>query len=305
MIFEILRSRQTQTTTLVKYLMAVLSVTGQVNPLLRGSGLNRKSNRMQPSQLRAIFRAVQRLLSQLRWWQCSIPILMLSSLSGHNSFAQQPIDAGLYTSHNFFDHNKKISWVVCGSLPGSSGCFSSGDLGPFSKVGALLEDNPSTNLGTQTVTRYIYVLDIAAGTNLNGVELYIYKKTDVISATYDHATVTLSDKVSLPLIGGATAIASMAGNVNYLFIGTTESPQAVEVTKSTLALTQVGGFSPPLNVHAVTADAYGYITVEFGKFGGSPTGNYVFGPDGTVQGDGGGTSFMLNTMQAVVPSELK
>jgi len=66
----------------------------------------------------------------------------------------------LYTSYSFFDGNKKISWAVCGSLPGSSGCYGNGDLGPFGNVGAMLEDNPSTNLAIQTVTRFIYVLDI-------------------------------------------------------------------------------------------------------------------------------------------------
>lgn len=262
---------------------------------------------MQPSQLRVIFSAVQRLLPQLRLWQCSIPILVLSSFAGHNSFAQQPIDAGLYTSYNFFDGNKKIGWSVCGSLSGGSGCYGSGNLGPFGEVGAMLEDNPSTNLGTQTVTRFIYVLDIAAGKKLTGVDLDIYEKTDVINTAegQDHVTVTLANKVSLPLIGGATAVASMAGNTDYLVIGTTKSPQAVVVTKSTLAVDEFGGFSPPVNVHAVTADAYGYITVEFGKFGGSETGIYVIGPDGTTQATSGGARFMLNTTQAVVPSMLK
>jgi hypothetical protein len=70
------------------------------------------------------------------------PILMLSSFAGHNSFAQQPIDSGLYATYSFFDGNKKIAWNVCGSLPGSGGCYGAGDLGPFGKVGAMLEDNP-------------------------------------------------------------------------------------------------------------------------------------------------------------------
>ena len=260
---------------------------------------------MQPSQLRVISLAVQRLLSQLRWWQCSISILVVSSFAGHNSFAQQPIDAGLYTAYNFFDGNKKIQWSVCGSLPGSEGCFGAGDLGPFGRVGAMLEDNPTTSPTTQTVTRYIYVLDIASGTGLTGVDLYIYQKTDVISSSFDHVTVALSNVIGLPLIGGTTATASMAGNTNYLVIGTTKSPQAVVVTKSTLAIALFGGFSPPINVHAVTADAYGYITVEFGKFNGTNTGFYTIGPDGTGRGDGGGAQFMLNTTQAVVPSMLK
>ena len=105
--------------------------------------------------------------------------------------------------------------------------------------------------------------------------------------------------MSLPLIGGAAAVASMAGNTDYLVIGTTKSPQAVLVTKSTLTVEKFGGFSPPINVHAVTADAYGYITVEFGKFGGGAPGFYTIGPDGTNQQDGGGAQFML------VPSMLK
>jgi hypothetical protein len=88
-------------------------------------------------------------------------------------------------------------------------------------------------------------------------------------------------------------------------IETTLSPDAIEVTKSTLAVAQFGGFSPPINMHAVTADAYGYITVDFGKFNGSNTGFIVLGPDGTSRGDGGGARFMLNTTQAVVPSMLK
>jgi len=193
---------------------------------------------------------------------------------------------------------------VCGSLPGSSGCYGSGDLGPFGKVGAMLEDNPSTNLATQTVTRFIYVLDIGQKTT-SAVDLDIYQKTDVISSTEDHVTVTLVDKVRLPLIGGSAATASMAGNTNYLVIGTTASPHAVEVTKGTWAVAQFGGFSPAINVYSVTADAYGYITAEFGLPGSTETGFYTVGPDGSTQSDGGGARFMLNTTQAVVPSMLK
>jgi hypothetical protein len=180
----------------------------------------------------------------------------------------------------------------------------------------MLEDNPTTNLASQTVTRLIYVLDTASGKRGTRVDLDIYQKTDVISGSDDHVTVTLANTVTLPLIGGATATASMAGNTNadrlpgsgvyfYLVVGTTLSPQVVEVTKSSLAVAQFGGFSPPINVHAVTADAYGYITVEFGKFSGTDTAFIVLGPDGATKGDGGGAPFMLNTTQAVVPSMLR
>jgi hypothetical protein len=113
-----------------------------------------------------------------------------------------------------------------------------------------------------TVTRAVYVLDIASGSNKTGVELYIYEKNDVISDSFDTTTVTLSGTLNLPINGGATALVSIAANANYLVVGTNRTPNAVEINKSTLAMTQFGGYSPPINVHAVTADPYGYITIE-------------------------------------------
>jgi hypothetical protein len=80
------------------------------------------------------------------------------------------------------------------------------------------------------------------------------------------------------------------------------------LNKGTLAMTQFGGFSPPINVHAVTADQYGYITIEFGKFSGSNTAFIALGPNGaTAPGleDGGGALFLLDTTQAVLPQNLK
>jgi hypothetical protein len=76
-----------------------------------------------------------------------------------------------------------VSLIVCGSLPGSGGCYGSAYLGPFGKIGALLEGNPSTK--GNTVTRAIYVLDIATGTKGTDVALSIYKKTDTISSSFD------------------------------------------------------------------------------------------------------------------------
>jgi hypothetical protein len=178
----------------------------------------------------------------------------------------------------------------------------SGSLGPFGKIGTLLEGNPTINHKTNTVTRKIYVLDVAAGSGTD-VVLYVYKKSDVISPSYDSVTVSLAATVPLPLTGGSSARGSMAANKGFLFVGTDQSPYGVRIQKSDLSILQVGGFSPPLNVSSVTANAYGYVTVTFGTTGGF-TGNYEFAPNGGGVGDGGGPWFMLNTTLGVVPSTI-
>jgi hypothetical protein len=96
----------------------------------------------------------------------------------------------------------------------------------------------------------------------------------------------------------------MAGNKGFLFAGTNQSQSAVRIQKSNLSVTPIPGFSPPINVSAITADAYGYVTVTFGSFTGGESGFYVFGPDGLLREDGGGASFMLSTDQAVSFSSL-
>ena len=82
-----------------------------------------------------------------------------------------PIDATLFTTYTIDTAHTDVSFIVCGSTQNTSGCYASGNLGPFGKVGALMEGNPKTDLSTNTVTRAIYVLDFASGSNLNEVEL--------------------------------------------------------------------------------------------------------------------------------------
>ncbi len=216
--------------------------------------------------------------------------------------AQNPAvapDSTLYITYSLFsnDGQTTVSWVVCGSTQDSEGCFDSGSLGPFVAVGAMIEGLPS--VAGDVVTRAIYVVDSGSAT----VKLYVYKRTDTITDSFDTTTITLFRTVSLPLTGGSTALTSMAANSGYLFIGTDQSPQAVEVTKSNLAVTKVGGFSPPINVTAITADQYGYVTVTQGNSGGE-SGFYLFGPNGAGEEDGGGADFVVGTQQAVSPSAL-
>jgi hypothetical protein len=218
--------------------------------------------------------------------------------------AAAPIDSTLYTSYFFGSGYQTMTLVVCGSTAQSEGCYGSASLGPFGKAGAMIEGNPTYNLTTNTVTRAIYVVDSASGTSGTGVKLYVYKKTDTITSSFDTISVSLVKSVTLPLTGGATAKCSMAANTGYLCIGTDQSPQGVRVQKSNLSTVLVGGFSPPINVTSITSDKYGYVTVTFGGFISGEDGNYVFGPNGQSEGDGGGAWFMLSTDSGLSTSAL-
>ena len=81
-------------------------------------------------------------------------------------------------------------------------------LGPFGRIGAMLEGQPVVS--GNTVTREIYVLDTASGGSANGVSLFVYTKSDVVSTSDDQVTVSLEQTIPLPLVGGSTATASMA-----------------------------------------------------------------------------------------------
>src|SRR5438477_1521583 len=145
--------------------------------------------------------------------------------------AATPIDATLYTRYHTDFNQTIVDWNVCGSLPNSSGCYGSGSLGPFGRVGALLEGEPTTNRPANTVTRAIYVLDPASGPNQNEVVLYVYTKVDTITTDSDTVTVTLSQTISRPLVGdpvSSRALPFIAANTHFRFLATEQSPQAVQ-----------------------------------------------------------------------------
>lgn len=199
-------------------------------------------------------------------------------------------DANLFTNYSRSSGtgNVMVYWTVCGSTQQSGGCYDSGSIGPFVDVGAMLESDPVVS--GNVVTRNIYVLDPADPT---GVKLYVYKKTDTVTPSFDTATVVLTNKLSLPqLVGGASVRSFMAANSSNLYIGTSQSTQAVVVNKSSLASSAFGGFSPPENLTAITANSYGDVTLTW------TGGFYTIAPYGI---DGGGSEFMLDTVQGIVP----
>ncbi|WP_266159597.1 hypothetical protein [Dyella silvatica] len=213
-----------------------------------------------------------------------------------------PPDSNLFTTYSFNNTYTSAYLSVCGSTQGSEGCYGGGSIGPFGRAGALIEGNESVDVATGTVTRYIYVVDEAVN-NGTGVTLYVYKKTDVVTSTFDTVNISLANTVVLPLKGGVSAKTYMAADNDFLFIGTDQSSFAVRVQKSNLAINQVGGFSPPINVSAITSDKYGFVTVTFGGISGSD-GFYTFGPNGSMVEDGGGADFMVGNSTGLSTANL-
>jgi hypothetical protein len=211
-------------------------------------------------------------------------------------------DSGLYTTYRVATNLQSTSWQVCGSTSGSDGCYASGSLGPFGRIGAMLEGSALTS--GDTVTRRIFVLDLESGKTANEVTLFVYTKKDTVADGDDTVIVTLDQTIALPLVGGKKVSASMAANNAYLFAGTDQSYQAVSVDKGLWTVTGLGGFDPPVPVAEITADSYGFVTVTFGAPGAEFSGFYTFGPTGAGQEDGGGPSFMLDNRNAVRPAPL-
>lgn len=231
-----------------------------------------------------------------------IATLMFGVVSPALTEAATPPDSAFFTTYYAATDLTSADYLVCGSTAQTDGCFSSGTLGPFGHIGAMLEGQPVVN--GNTVTREIYVLDTASGSSANGVSLFVYTKSDVVSTSDDQVTVSLEQTIPLPLVGGSTATASMAANNSYLFVGTNQSTQAVEIAKGQWVVTSVGGFFPPLTVASIAADGNGFVTVTFGAPGGQSSGYYVFGPTGAALEAGGVAGFSLNAMNAVVPAPL-
>jgi hypothetical protein len=204
-------------------------------------------------------------------------------------------DSTLFTYY-FASGTTQMTWVTCGSLPQTEGCYGSGTLGPYTNACAVVQSVPVA-INPFTVTRYIYVLD--TGSSPSGMKLTAYKRTDTVSQTDDTITITTQAVVPLPtLVGGTGVTCYMAQNPAAVYAGTNQGTSPVAINKSTYAVSQVGLFTGP--VTAITADSYGYVTINQNQNGSH--GNTVYAPNGQLEGDGGGSYFMINPIDAVNPA---
>jgi len=223
-------------------------------------------------------------------------------------FAANP-DSNYYVTYVLGGHGQWAYMYPCGSSTVSHGCYGVRILGPFGHIGAMLEGRPHSDddegaPGSGTVTREIYVVDVASGSTANGVSLFVYKRTDAVTANFDDITVSLDRTISLPLVGGTNASVSMAENNAFLYVGTNQGTQAVSIDRRNWAILPYTSGEPAIPVAAITANSYGYVTVTFADVVGNQGAFIVFDPKGAPISDGGGADFMLDDINAVTPAGL-
>lgn len=206
--------------------------------------------------------------------------------------AYAQINANLYTTYNVTSDEKEVSWITCGATQGSEGCYSSGNLSPFGKVCAMIEDTAVIN--GDTVTQHVYVMD---SHHKGGASAYldVYLKTDVISESYDTTTFQLQNRVELGIPAGKKVKCYLAGNPVNVYAGTSVSDSAAVVNKANLGVQSIGGFSPPAPLTSIQADDRGYVTINFGN------GFILVGPNGEGEEDGGGNQVLLNPLNGYIP----
>jgi hypothetical protein len=222
----------------------------------------------------------------------AIAAVLVCALMASAQASAAQIDSKLFAMFSLNGH-ASISFVVCGSLPETNGCYGSTNLRPpFEAACAVLQGTPNYN--GDVVTRDIYVLDKRSSAK-TAVQLYIYQRQDTITNSSDAISVTLEHTIALPIKGGLNADCAMAGNNAAVYAGTTKDTVAVSIDKKTQVVKTLGGFSPPAKLLAITADDRGYIALHFAG------GFYIIDPKGNGGGDGGGSASMINTRNGWVP----
>ncbi len=200
--------------------------------------------------------------------------------------------------YSFYPDSQHVEFVTCGASLVSEGCYGSGNLGPFGRVGCMIEGDAST-VGN-VVTRAIYIVDVNSGASGNGVTLFRYLKTDTIDATGDDTVSThLTNTVPLSLIGNVNATCHVAGTSSFLYIGTDQTSSVVRVKKGALSAVEVIGGSTGYKIKYITANLAGYVSVGFNVLGSTNDTLAVFAPNGQSFEGGGGDAFILTPYSGV------
>jgi len=212
--------------------------------------------------------------------------------------ARAAIGSGFFTGYSFYPDSQHVEFVTCGASLVSEGCYGSGNLGPFGRVGCMIEGDAST-VGN-VVTRAIYIVDVNSGASGNGVTLFRYLKTDTIDATGDDTVSThLTNTVPLSLIGNVNATCHVAGTSSFLYIGTDQTSSVVRVKKGALSAVEVIGGSTGYKIKYITANLAGYVSVGFNVLGSTNDTLAVFAPNGQSFEGGGGDAFILTPYSGV------
>jgi hypothetical protein len=183
----------------------------------------------------------------------------------------------VYTTYGW-PAQTSLPWATCGSISGKEGCYQSGSLGPFGHVCALLSDPPIAT-ATGDMQR-VYVVDSDGNLfSSNEVVLTIYNKVDTVFSSNVVTTFNAAGSFLIGAGGGTSTHCLAAANTKFLAIASSASGIPLLFNKTTFAIKTAGNGFPPLPVSAITANAQGYITINFAASG-YTGGYYVVSPAG-------------------------
>ena len=172
-----------------------------------------------------------------------------------------------YSTYQRYGAN--ILWITCGRDTNSSGCYGSGDLGPFGRPCALAGDGPN-----------VVVAD-ASPANPQQTLLYFYTRVES-----NRPTATLVRTVPVAIPASATATCHLAVRGNLAWFGTSASPTFYKVDLGTGIAT--AGSTCGGNTSEITVSDKAVVVSQTNCYS-------AFDLTGVMQEDGGQAS---NTVEA-------
>ncbi|MBV9063123.1 MAG: hypothetical protein JOY77_09385 [Alphaproteobacteria bacterium] len=213
--------------------------------------------------------------------------LLICTFTGADA-KKAAIDAQLFAAYTASPDT--VQFDVCGATQNTSGCYGGGLMSPpFEQACAVLEGTPKYK--DNVVTRAIYVLDKRTS-KTDPAMLYVYTRSDTITADSVSIEVTLKKQIPLDVTGGVKSHCFMVAGESFLYAATDASTQVGVVDKKALTETPLHGSGL---VTRLTADERGYVAVNFqGSFG-------IASPEGGFVESGGGNEYEVSTRNAWLP----
>jgi hypothetical protein len=227
-------------------IFAVIGLVGRSSTPRAGDDLSRDADSILSfAQTRLHYNNQERDFHMRPFLIALLPLLLAAPAP-----ADTPIDSTLYTTYMLGPSSQQITYLVCGSTKESEGCFASGEIGPFGRVGAIIESKASESALAQ------------AGNNFGG------------TVTADGSAITLKDAGALTAVldsSGASTLTSVgamtvSGTVGTTLKTTTTGTDAATTFGATtvgtsLAVTSSGAVSET-SANILEVDGKGTTTVS-------------------------------------------
>jgi len=219
----------------------------------------------------------------------TLATLMLAAANGAQAH-KTLLDAGLYAQYRM-DGSGVIQMDVCGKLVTTHGCYGGSIFGSFEHACAVLDGTPHQK--GNVITRAIYVFDKRTSATDDTI-LYVFKRKDTISDSFDDVKVTPVQQIQLPISGGAQAHCFAAANDAFVYVGTHEGSGVVAIDKASLtAAIAVNG-----HVNSISADDRGYVLANTDQL------SEIFDPAGVAISGGGSSDYnLINTRSPWNPQQ--